>query len=103
LSTEADAGAKVLLRDAERIRREGENLLSDLQMRYPTKDEERRLEQMRQEAGDLIAVTGTLLREEEALWLALEERLGRKPVDGEPVTAEDERRAEKIIAESESS
>ena len=52
---------------------------------------------MRHEAGDLVAVTETLLREEEALWQALEERLGRKPIDGDAVTAEDERRAAQIV------
>jgi hypothetical protein len=90
----------MILRDAERIRGQYEALLSELlhQGRYPSKEDELRLKQLRQEAGDLAAVTETLLREEEALRLALEERLGREPVDGEPITAEDERRASEIVA-----
>jgi hypothetical protein len=99
LPTKADPGATQLLRDAERLHAECDALLEDIlhDGRYPTKDDERRIRGLRQDSAALLHVTEALLREQAAIELAIRERLGRDAVDGDDITADDERRAAQIV------
>jgi hypothetical protein len=99
MPTEPDPGATQLLRDAGRIRLQYEALVSDMVAdgRYPTKADEQRLKGLRQDNAALLHVIEALLREQEAIELAVTERLGRAAIDGDPITDEDERRAAQIV------
>jgi hypothetical protein len=99
MPTNADPGATQLLRDAERIRAQYEALMSDMVAdgRHPTEDDKQRMKGLCRDGAALLCVIEALLHEQEAIELAVTERLGRAAIDGDDITEEDERRAAQIV------
>jgi hypothetical protein len=65
--------------------------------RPPTEADKQRMKGICRDGAALLCVIETLLREQAAIELAVTERLGRAAVDGDDITAEDERRAAQIV------
>jgi hypothetical protein len=83
--------------EAKRLRRETENLLKELNARGPTRALLLRARDLRKRVKAQGSTIERLIAIETATVIALRERLGREPVEGEEITERDEARAEEIV------
>jgi hypothetical protein len=83
--------------EVKRLREETDNLLRELNGRGPTTATLLRARDLRKRLRARGATIQRLIALETATAIALKERLGREPAEGEEITAEDEARAEEIV------
>lgn len=91
------AAAKIIT-EADGIREEMRALFDGLNGRRPSKAVMRRARELRERTKALGAVAENLLLQEMAVEMAVRQRLGRNPVDGDDVLPQDELAAQLILA-----
>jgi hypothetical protein len=83
--------------EVKRLRQETDSLLQELNGRGPTKALLLRAKDLRKRLKKQGSTIERLVALETATVIALKERLGREPVEGEEITDDDEARAEEIV------
>jgi hypothetical protein len=90
--------ATQIVSEADRVREEMLALFRSLNVLRPNKAVMKRARELRERAKALGEVMENLLLHEMAVEIALRQRLGRNPVDGDLITPADEQAAQQILA-----